>query len=132
MAQLTASTALANSTSAPSPMSLTTRPAGAAIVGSISTLVLETHFETADGAATFVDYMPLGGRHCIVRLVVGTSGKVAMGTELILRFGYGAIVPWVTRLEDGALRAIAEPDMVVLRTPVHLRGADLTTGVIFQ
>ena len=36
IAQVTASTALANSTSAPSPMSLTMRPEWAAIVGSIS------------------------------------------------------------------------------------------------
>ena len=69
-----------------------------------------------------------GGEHSeIVRLVIGTQGKVKMHTELILRFGYGAIVPWVTRLEDGALRAIAGPDMAVLRTPVHLRGKDMTT-----
>ena len=93
-----------------------------------NTLILETHFETDDGAATLIDFMPLGGDHStIVRLVVGTRGKVAMRTELILRFGYGAIVPWVTRLDDGALRAIAGPDMVVLRTPVHLRGDDMTT-----
>ncbi|HXR35459.1 MAG TPA: glycoside hydrolase family 15 protein, partial [Candidatus Binataceae bacterium] len=93
-----------------------------------NTLVLETHFETEDGAATLIDFMPPGDRHStIIRLVVGTRGKVTMRTELILRFGYGAIVPWVTRLEDGALRAIAGPDMVVLRTPVHLRGADMTT-----
>ncbi len=93
-----------------------------------NTLVLETHFETKDGAATLIDFMPVGDRHSsIVRLVVGTSGKVTMSTELILRFGYGAIVPWVSRLEEGTLRAIAGPDMVILRTPVHLRGADMTT-----
>jgi len=93
-----------------------------------NTLVLETHFETEEGAATLIDFMPLGGRHStIVRMVVGTRGKVTMTTELILRFGYGAVVPWVTRLEDGSLRAIAGPDMVILRTPVHLRGADMTT-----
>jgi GH15 family glucan-1,4-alpha-glucosidase len=50
-----------------------------------------------------------------------------MGTELVIRFGYGAIVPWVTRLDDGTLRAIAGPDMVVLRTPVHLKGENLRT-----
>ena len=93
-----------------------------------NTLVLETHFETEDGAATLIDFMPLRGHHStIVRLVRGARGKVSMGTELILRFGYGAIVPWVTRLEDGALRAIAGPDMMVLRTPVQLRGVDMTT-----
>jgi GH15 family glucan-1,4-alpha-glucosidase len=92
------------------------------------TLVLETQFETADGAVTLIDFMPIGlHRASIVRLVVGTRGTVAMSTELILRFGYGAVVPWVTRLEDGALRAIAGPDMVVVHTPVHLYGKDMTT-----
>ena len=92
------------------------------------TLILETDFETRDGAATLIDFMPFGGEHSeIVRLVVGTQGKVRMHTELVLRFGYGAVVPWVTRLENGALRAIAGPDMAVLRTPVHLRGKDMTT-----
>ena len=92
------------------------------------TLILETQFETADGAATLIDFMPTGlRRSSIVRLVVGTRGTVAMTTELILRFGYGAVVPWVTRLEDGVLRAIAGPDMVIVRTPVHLRGKDMTT-----
>ena len=90
--------------------------------------MLETHFETEEGAATLIDFMPLTGHHStVVRLVIGTRGKVTMGTELILRFGYGAIVPWVTRLEDGALRAIAGPDMMILRTPVQLRGVDMTT-----
>ena len=44
-----------------------------------------------------------------------------------MRFGYGAVVPWVSRVESGAFRAIAGPDMVVLYTPVHLRGRDMTT-----
>jgi len=87
-----------------------------------NTLVLETHFETRDGAVTLVDFMPLRQHSAIVRLVVGIRGQVAMCTELILRFGYGAIVPWVTRLESGALRAIAGPDMMIVHTPVNLRG----------
>ena len=92
------------------------------------TLVMETHFETADGAATLVDFMPVNSQHStIVRFVIGKRGKIAMQTEFVLRFGYGAIVPWVTRTESGALRAIAGPDMVVLHTPVHLTGKDFTT-----
>jgi GH15 family glucan-1,4-alpha-glucosidase len=92
------------------------------------TLILETCYETDDGAVLLVDFMPHRKDHSeIVRLVVGTRGKLAMQTELILRFGYGAVVPWVTRLENGAMRAIAGPDMVVLRTPVHLKGKDMTT-----
>ncbi len=93
-----------------------------------NTLVLETCFETADGAAMVVDFMPRrAANSTIVRLVIGTRGQLKMHSELILRFGYGAVVPWVSRVESGALRAIAGPDMVVLNTPVHMRGKDLTT-----
>jgi len=92
------------------------------------TLILETHFESGDGEAMLVDFMPFARDHSqIVRLVVGIVGDVAMLTELILRFDYGTVVPWVTRIETGALRAIAGPDMAVLHTPVHVRGRDLTT-----
>src|SRR5947209_20515571 len=92
------------------------------------TLILETRFETSDGAATLIDFMPILARHSsIIRLELGERGRVEMGTEFILRFGYGAIVPWVTKLEDKTLRAIAGPDMVLLRTPVRLVGQNLTT-----
>jgi GH15 family glucan-1,4-alpha-glucosidase len=93
-----------------------------------NTLVLETHFETKSGAATLVDFMPINApQPTIVRFVIGKRGKLKMRTELIIRFGYGAVVPWVTRMENGALRAIAGPDMVVLHTPVHVSGKDMTT-----
>jgi GH15 family glucan-1,4-alpha-glucosidase len=93
-----------------------------------NTLVLETRFETDEGAATLIDFMPFRDRHStIVRLVVGVRGSLKMHTELILRFAYGTIVPWVSRLESGALRAIAGPDMVMVHTPVNLRGEDMTT-----
>ena len=98
-----------------------------------NTLILETCLETADGAVTIIDFMPPRGRNSdVVRLVRGDRGRVRLHTELILRFDYGRAVPWVTRLEDGALRAIAGPDMVTLRTPVELRGEDLTTRADFE
>ena len=50
-----------------------------------------------------------------------------MQMTLSLRFDYGHSVPWVTRMEDGSLRAIAGPNMVVLRTPAPLRGENLHT-----
>jgi GH15 family glucan-1,4-alpha-glucosidase len=97
------------------------------------TLILETRFETPEGAATLIDFMPPRGRHSnVIRIVAGESGRVQMATMLVLRFGYGAIVPWVTSMEDGTWRAIAGPDMVVLRTPVNLRGENLTTVGTFS
>jgi GH15 family glucan-1,4-alpha-glucosidase len=98
-----------------------------------ATLVLETQFEGADGSVTLIDFMPPRGRNSdIVRLVRGDRGRVRMRLELILRFDYGRSVPWVSRLPDGSLRAIAGPDMVVLRTPVPVRGKDLTTVAEFD
>ena len=93
------------------------------------TLILETNFETGDGAATLIDFMPLGRAGTnLIRLVVGRSGSVAMRTELVIRFDYGSAVPWVTQLEDGTgLQAVAGPDMITLRTPITLRGEDLKT-----
>lgn len=92
------------------------------------TLILETHFETDEGAVTVIDFMPGNDSHPdLVRLVRGERGAVRMRTELIWRFGYGITVPWVTRHEDGTLRAVAGPDMVLLRTPVPLHGENMTT-----
>src|SRR5258705_101978 len=44
----------------------------------------------------------------------------------------GAIVPWVTRLDDGTLRAVAGRDMVALRTPVDLTGQNMKTISEFE
>jgi GH15 family glucan-1,4-alpha-glucosidase len=92
------------------------------------TLILETDIETKDGAAQVLDFMPPRGQNSdIVRCVRGVRGHVRMETELILRFDYGLSVPWVTRLPDGTLSAVAGPDRVVLRTPVRLHGKGMTT-----
>ena len=87
------------------------------------TLVLETRFETEHGAVLVIDFMPPRDGHSnLVRLVVGERGRTAMSMELVVRFGYGALVPWVYRQDDGTLRAIAGADQAVLRTSVPLRG----------
>jgi len=92
------------------------------------TLILETRFETATGAATVIDFMPpRDGNSHLMRLVVGERGHVDFHSEMILRFGYGATVPWVTRMDDRTLRAIAGPEMVVLRTPAPMHGENLMT-----
>src|SRR5260370_18283220 len=70
---------------------------------------------------------PRGNASDVVRLVRGVTGKVKLQMQLVIRFGFGADIPWVKRTEDGALLAIAGPDMTVLRTPVETRGEDLTT-----
>jgi GH15 family glucan-1,4-alpha-glucosidase len=91
------------------------------------TLVLETEFETETGSATVIDFMPPGDGADLVRIVVGRSGRVDFHTELVVRFNYGATVPWVNRLDDGAINVIAGPERLILRTPVTLYGEDLRT-----
>jgi GH15 family glucan-1,4-alpha-glucosidase len=95
------------------------------------TLVLETDFETADGAVTVVDCMPQREvAPTLVRIVVGRRGRVPMQAHLVLRFDYGSIVPWVRHTERG-MQAVAGPDAVVLDTPAALHGQDLTTVAEF-
>jgi GH15 family glucan-1,4-alpha-glucosidase len=90
-------------------------------------LILETTFETKDGVVTLTDFMPprfegIGseGTSQLVRIVRGEQGEVEMTTEFALRFDYGSIVPWVTRIDEQSLKAIAGPDMTVLRTTVPI------------
>jgi GH15 family glucan-1,4-alpha-glucosidase len=96
------------------------------------TLILETDFETPDGAVTLIDCMPpRTAEPDVVRMVVGRRGKVPMRMQLVVRFDYGSIVPWVRRTGRG-IRAIAGPDLVEICTPVELRGEDLTTVAEFS
>jgi GH15 family glucan-1,4-alpha-glucosidase len=91
------------------------------------TLVLETEFETVTGRAVVVDFMSPEACGNVVRIVTGRVGRVEFRTEFVVRFNYGATVPWVNRLDDGTLDAIAGPERVVLRTPAPLYGVDLRT-----
>jgi GH15 family glucan-1,4-alpha-glucosidase len=91
------------------------------------TLVLETEFRTETGTATVIDFMLPGDGADLVRIVAGQSGRVVFKTELVVRFNYGAAVPWVDRLEEGSISAIAGPERLLLRTPVALYGEDFRT-----
>jgi GH15 family glucan-1,4-alpha-glucosidase len=88
------------------------------------TMVLETDVTTATGAIRQVDAMlPVPGEHVVLRLVEGLRGRVAIRSEVRLRFDYGSIVPWVRRV-DGTVVATAGPDAVALRTAVPTEARD--------
>ncbi len=92
------------------------------------TLILETRFETDEGSVLLIDFMPLRGTNSdLIRIVVGERGRVAMRSELVIRFGYGRTVPWMSRLDERHRQAISGPDMVVFTTPAPVRGEDLKT-----
>ena len=97
------------------------------------TMILETTFETSTGAALVIDFMTRReGASDLVRIVKGLRGKVAMHTELIVRFEYGSIVPWVSRRDDGRREFTAGPDRLLLAADTPLRGADLRTVGKFE
>lgn len=95
-------------------------------------LVLETEIECDAGRVRVIDFMPIR-TECIdlVRIVEGIEGTVPMRMELVVRFDYGSIVPWV-RAIDGGIRAIAGPDTIYCRSKVPMRGEGLTTVATFD
>jgi GH15 family glucan-1,4-alpha-glucosidase len=91
------------------------------------TLILESIFETDDGTVRAIDFMPpRGTAPDIVRIVEGLDGSVPMRSELVIRFDYGKIVPWVRRV-DHARVAVAGPDALCFRAPVGVRGENMRT-----
>jgi len=96
------------------------------------TLILETDFETEDGAVRVIDCMSLSSeRWDVQRIVEGLRGCVRMRMELVIRFDYGTIVPWV-RMTDDVLLATAGPDTLELHTSVQTRGEQLKTVADFE
>jgi len=96
------------------------------------TLILETEFDTDEGTIRIIDYMPLSDmRWDVVRVVEGLSGDVAVRMELIVRFDYGCIVPWVRRVEDSLL-ITAGPDSLELRSTVAVKGENMKSVAQFR
>jgi GH15 family glucan-1,4-alpha-glucosidase len=91
------------------------------------TLVLETEMETADGVVAIIDFMPpRSAAHDVVRIVEGRRGRVTVESELVVRFDYGATVPWVRKVEAGVV-AVAGPDLLRFTAPVDTEGEGLRT-----
>jgi GH15 family glucan-1,4-alpha-glucosidase len=93
------------------------------------TLILETEWLTAEGAVRVLDFMPpRGAAPDVVRIVEGIRGRVPMRSELVIRFDYGSIVPWVRRMNEAGTRvAVAGPDALCLRTQAPVRGEHFRT-----
>ena len=91
------------------------------------TLVLETTWETPDGVVCVFDFMPPRGKAPdIVRIVEGVKGSVRMRSELVIRFGYGEVVPWVRHVGD-TRQAVAGPDALSFTTRAPTRGENMQT-----
>ena len=96
------------------------------------TLVLETDFETEDGAVRLIDFMPRrsSGPPRLIRIVEGLRGRVPMNLHMSVRPDYASVTPWVEAVPDGAL-ATAGPDAFHLCTTLPLRIHDGTVEADF-
>jgi GH15 family glucan-1,4-alpha-glucosidase len=89
--------------------------------------------ETADGVVTLIDGMGhRDGCADLVRILRGERGRVAVRMELVIRCEYGSIIPWVRRLDDGRVTAVAGPDRLTLATPAAVHGENLRTVAEFD
>ncbi len=96
------------------------------------TLILETDFDTDEGSVRIIDFMSLSNeRWDVLRIVEGLSGCVAMHMELIIRFDYGSVIPWVQRLDD-TLLVTAGPDRLELRSSVAVHSENMKTMAEFR
>jgi GH15 family glucan-1,4-alpha-glucosidase len=96
------------------------------------TLILETTFETADGTATVIDFMPPRDSHSdLVRIVRGDRGHIRMQMELTIRFDYGLSIPWITAVGERLLHAIAGPHRIVIYGGAALKHAHGTVTAEF-
>lgn len=90
--------------------------------------VLQTTHTTATGQVRVTDLMPAGDRRAdVVRRIEGVRGTVRIRHELVIRFDYGQIRPWVHRVtpfDREMIVAVAGPDKVFLCGPRLPRAGD--------
>ncbi|MBS9536188.1 glycoside hydrolase family 15 protein [Mycobacterium sp. M1] len=96
------------------------------------TLIVDSEWDTPGGSVRITDFMPPRDRGAdVIRIVEGLSGRVSMRMDLVIRFDYGSIVPWIRRSDYGLI-AVAGPDTVCLTTPVNIRGDHFSTVAEFD
>jgi GH15 family glucan-1,4-alpha-glucosidase len=98
------------------------------------TLVLETEFELEGGGIIrVIDCMPTGQRHSsVIRIVEGVRERVTVHMELLIRFDYGSVVPWVRRRREGGFTALAGPDALVFRSAIPFDSREFRTSAEFS
>ncbi len=92
------------------------------------TLILESTVETDQGTMRAIEFMPPRGKAPdIVRIVEGLDGTVQVRSELVIRYDFGHIVPWVRRVDHGTRVATAGPDALCFRTSAKTEGVERKT-----
>jgi GH15 family glucan-1,4-alpha-glucosidase len=96
-------------------------------------MLLETLFETETGSCRIIDGMLRGTPESdLIRIVEGISGTVELELQLVVRFDYGSIVPWLERSGPRSFHAIAGPDALEFLSPVDFINHDLRSEAKFD
>jgi GH15 family glucan-1,4-alpha-glucosidase len=95
-----------------------------------NSLILETTFQTQEGVLRLTDFLPMrkGGEYepyqQILRLLDGLEGEVPVTIDIVPRFDYGAIRPWIRRAGSGRFVAVGGADGLVFSTDIPLEMGD--------
>jgi GH15 family glucan-1,4-alpha-glucosidase len=91
------------------------------------TLILETSFRAKSGEARLLDCFTTrrGGEHDpyqqILRVLEGVSGNVEIALDVVPRFDYGAVLPWIRRVDEGQHIAIGGSEGLFISGSFPLR-----------
>ena len=89
-------------------------------------LILETTFTTESGQAKLLDCFTMreGGTHHphnqLLRIVEGIKGSVNFRVEIVPRFDYGSIKPWIRKMKNGNHTAIGGSDGLFISGEIAL------------
>ncbi|MGH9063882.1 MAG: glycoside hydrolase family 15 protein [Acidimicrobiales bacterium] len=93
-------------------------------------LVLETTFRSSGGEARLIDCFTMreGGRDSphrqLLRVVEGVRGRLEVAVQVVPRFDYGEIRPWLRHHGEGTWSATGGDDALVVSGDFDLSGAD--------
>jgi GH15 family glucan-1,4-alpha-glucosidase len=92
------------------------------------TLVLETTLANDGGEARLLDFFLSGEdaeQPCLVRIVEGVRGSLSLKAEIVPRFDYGAVLPWLREAGgENAFAAIGGDDGLLIRADFELEVVD--------
>jgi GH15 family glucan-1,4-alpha-glucosidase len=106
-----------------------------------NTLVLETTWTTNNGHARMLDFFAMrpGGaqrpHRQLVRIINGVDGEVELDLDLVVRFDYGELKPWMRQVNEDTYAAVGSNDGLLIWSDAGLERMgrhDLTASFVVR